>query len=71
MWYQAKIDKYNRLYDGVIPIIINYRGHIYEKSRLLLEKYLPEINLLDLMSASLHAIVTMNYKSYASLSNKV
>ena len=33
--------------------------------------YLPEIDILQLMSAAAHAIVTMHYKSYAALTHKI
>ena len=41
--FQEKIHKYQEHFDGVIPVIISYRGFIYEKSRDLLSNILPEI----------------------------
>jgi hypothetical protein len=41
--FQEKIHKYQEHFAGVIPVIISYRGFIYEKSRDLLSNILPEI----------------------------
>jgi DNA-binding cell septation regulator SpoVG len=71
VYFQSKIKKYGSLYDKVIPIIINYRGHIYDKSIQMMQKYLPEINIHELMSAAAHAIVSMSFRSYAALTHKI
>ena len=52
------VEKYNvdngngkPLYEkhAIIPVIINYRGFLYYKTRELLERFIPELNLIRLM----------------------
>ena len=56
--FRNKIEKYNvdngngkPLYEkhAIIPVIINYRGFLYYKTRELLERFIPELNLIRLM----------------------
>ena len=39
--------------ENIIPIVINYRGYIYGESRKLLDKFLPEIDHIELMAVAI------------------
>ena len=48
---------------AIIPVIINYRGFLYDKTRVLLEKYVPELNLIRLMCEAMRQIVIASYNA--------
>jgi hypothetical protein len=70
--FRNKIEKYSvdnghgePLYEqhAIIPVIINYRGFLYDKTRVLLEKYVPELNLIRLMCEAMRQIVIASYNA--------
>ena len=47
--FQDKINKYTNNYRGcVIPLIFQYNGMIYEKSRDLIQRIIPDFDLAEL-----------------------
>lgn len=51
-YFKLKKEKYEKYYDGVIPLIFNYKGLLYKKSCVLLKEQCPEVNVLKLINAA-------------------
>lgn len=50
--------------DRIVPIVINYRGTVFQQSKDLLKDFLPEIDIMELQAATVKEIVRSSFHAY-------